>query len=381
MKKFLKLAAIVLALVIVFAYAFGYDYLFSGITKTYLRGETSATITDGSLFPSRDIRTERPKAWKIATNYNKTELPKNLVQDLVQTKTAAFVVIHHGELLHEEYWDGFSKTSKTNSFSMAKSITALLLGAAIDEGKIKSENQLVSNFLPSYANRKLGNTLTLKNLTTMEAGLNWNESYYNPFAPNAKAYYGNSLGKSIFPIDFKNKPGTKFEYQSGSTQLLGFAIREAVQEPLASYAAKKLWTPLGMEQNAYWSTDDSGMEKTFCCIHSNARDFAKLGQMMLSGGMVDSVQVITKGYLDRMITPTKESNGAYGYGIWINQDAKYKHYYFWGILGQYTIVVPEKNLVIVRLGSNENIISDTKGRPTQVDFIVNQIVDSFLKKD
>ena len=379
MKKLLKVSAIVIALIIALAYAFGYDYLFSGIAKTYLRGETSATIIDGPLFPSHEIPTGNKKPWILAESYNKTRLPKDLVQDLTQTKTAAFVVIQNGNLVHEEYWDGFTKTSQTNSFSMAKSVTALLMGAAIDDGKIKSENQLVSSFFSDYSNKENGNVLTLKNLTTMEAGLDWNESYYNPFAPNAKAYYGNSLAKAIFPIGFKDKPGTKFEYQSGATQLLGFTIREAVNQPLADYASKKLWIPLGMEQNAYWSTDDNGMEKSFCCIHSNARDFAKLGQMMLNGGKVDSIQIINKDYLDRMITPTKESNGAYGYGTWINHDAKYQHYYFWGILGQYTIVVPEKNLVIVRLGSNENIVSDTKGRPTQVNFIVNQIIDSYLK--
>ena len=281
--------------------------------------------------------------------------------------------------MHEQYWDGYTKNSKTNSFSVAKGITALLLGAAIDDGKIKDENELFSDFYENYRNVEFGNKLTLKNLTTMEAGLNWSEHYNNPFGPTAKAYYGNSLAEAVFLRGFKNNPGEKFEYQSGATQLLGFAIRKAVNQPLASYASRKLWIPLRMERNADWTVDENGMEKTFCCIQSNARDYGKIGQLMLNNGKVDSLQIINPNYLTKMTTPTQHSNGAYGYGIWINNDSQYKHYYFWGILGQYIIVVPEKNIVIVRTGNNENIIEDTKGRPTQVDFIVKEVINNYLK--
>jgi len=132
-----------------------------------------------------------------------------------------------------------------------------------------------------------------------------------------------------------------------------------------------------MEQNALWSTDNNGMEKTFCCIHSNPRDYAKLGQLLLNNGKVDSLQIINPQYIQKMLTPTTASKGAYGYGIWINNDALYKHYFFWGILGQYIIVVPEKNIIIVRTGSDEKITTDEKGRSKQVDFLVRQVVENF----
>lgn len=377
MKNFLKYFAVFLAGIVALSYTFGYDYLWSGISKTYLRGETSATIDDGKLFSSHTILAGKPKPWIKDSLYNKQKLPQKLSEQLQKTNTAAFIVIKDGKLLHEEYWDSYSAKSKTNSFSMAKTVTALLLGAAIDDGKIKNEDQLLSDFYPSYANVEFGKNLTLKNLATMEAGLNWNEDYHNPFAPNAKAYYGNNLGKAVLLKGFKEMPGKKFEYQSGATQLLGFAIRKAVNQPLASYASSKLWTPLGMGQNADWTTDDYGMEKAFCCIQSDAKDYAKLGQLLLNDGKVDSVQIISKNYLDRMRTPTKESNYTYGYSIWINRDFKYPYYYFRGILGQYIIIVPEKKLVIVRTGNDENIQKTQKGHPKLVELAIEQISEHF----
>jgi len=377
MKNFLKYSAIILAIIVAFIYALGYDYLFKGIAKTYFRGETSATIDDGELFPKNVILAENPKPWIKDSLYNKTHLPKVLVKDLEASNSVSFLIIKNGKLLHEQYWDHYNSKSVTNSFSMAKTVTSLLLGAAITDKRIKDENQLFSDFYPEYAESEFGKSLTLKNLVTMEAGLDWNEHYSSPFTPNAKAYYGNSLAESVLDIPVKETPGKKFEYQSGSAQLLGFAIRQAVNMPLSSFASKKLWNPLGMEQDAYWTTDEARMEKTFCCIHSNSRDFAKLGQLILNDGKVDSLQIINKNYIQKMITPTPESNGVYGYGMWINNDSKYKHYFFWGILGQYIIVVPEKQLVIVRTGSFKNQPVDSKGRALQVDFLVNQVAGNF----
>lgn len=373
-----KIILVIIAAIIALTYALDYDYLFRGIAKTYLRGETSATIDDAALFPSHKINVgQQPKIWQKDSLYNKQKLPQALQEDLKNSNTVSFLVVKNGKLLHEEYFDGYSESSKSNSFSMAKGIMVLLTGKAIDEGKMKSINQPLYDFYQNYENVKFGNKLTLRHLASMEAGLNWNEDYKNPFSPNAKAYYGNSLADAVLLKGFKNMPGTKFEYQSGSTQLLGFAVRKAVDQSIADYLSTKIWIPLGMERSAEWITDDNGMEKTFCCVNAGSRDFAKIGQLMLNDGKSDSVQIISKSFIDEMRTPTKHSNETYGMGIWINNDAKYKHYYFWGILGQYIIIVPEKQLVIVRTGSFENQPKDEKGRPKQVDFIVNQIVENF----
>ena len=249
----------------------------------------------------------------------------------------------------------------------------MLLGKAIEENKIESLHQKYSDFFGNYANVEFGKNLTLGELASMEAGLNWNEDYKSPFLPNAKAYYGKSLEEAVFLRDFKNEPGKKFEYQSGATQLLGFALRKSMQKTLADYASEKFWKPLGMEQNAAWTTDDFGMEKAFCCIHSTSRDFAKLGQLFLNDGKFGDQQILDISFVEKMRTPTKLSNGIYGMGLWINNDSALKHYYFQGLYGQYIIIVPEKNMVIVRTGTHKDQLKDAKGRPKQVAFLVDEV--------
>ncbi|RNA60868.1 class C beta-lactamase-related serine hydrolase [Chryseobacterium nematophagum] len=368
---------IILILSIILTYILGYDYLFNGISKTYLRGKMSAHIDDGKFFSNHIIETKSPKTWEKSSEYNEKELPKNIVDDLNQSHTAAFLVIQNGKLIHEQYWNGYHQSSKTNSFSMAKAVTVMLFGKALEEGKISHIDIHFSEYFDEFKTKGLAKRLTLKNLAQMESGLDWNEDYKNPFLPNAKAYYGKSLNKAVFTRNFKEEPGTQFEYQSGSTQLLGFAVKKAINQSLASYLSDKFWTPLGMEHNAEWSTDESGMEKTYCCIHSNARDFAKLGQLFLDNGKVGDHQILNLDFINQMRTPTQKSEEIYGMGLWINNDNPIKHYYFLGLQGQYIIMVPEYNMVIVRTGSYNDLPKNDRGRPDQVKFLVNETVKLF----
>ena len=368
---------ILLIVSVILIYILGYGYLFNGISKTYLKGKSSANIDDGKFFSSNHIATESPKLWEEAPEYNKTDLPKNIVDDLIHSNTASFLVVKNGKLVHEQYWNGYTQLSKTNSFSMAKAVTVMLLGKALEEGKIKNIDEKFSDYFDEFKQKEFGKDLTLKNLAQMESGLNWDEDYKNPFLPNAKAYYGRSLKSATFSRKFKHNSGEKFEYQSGSTQLLGFAVRKAVGQSLASYLSEKFWIPLGMEQNAEWSTDESGMEKTYCCIHSNSRDFAKLGQLFLDDGKVGDQQILNLDFINQMRTPTEKSQEIYGMGFWINNDNPIKHYYFLGLQGQYIIMVPEHNMVIVRTGSYNNLPKTDRGRPDQVKFLVNETVKLF----
>ncbi|AZA59156.1 serine hydrolase domain-containing protein [Chryseobacterium shandongense] len=360
-------------------YLLGYSYLFSGISKTYLKGKMSAHIDDGKFFSYNVIAADNPIPWEKDSEYNKISLPKNIVDDLHHSNTASFLVVKNGKIIHEQYWNGYNELSKTNSFSMAKAVTVMLFGKAIEEGKISSVDDRFTDYFPEFKNKEFAENLTLKNLAQMESGLNWEEDYKNPFLPNAKVYYGRSLIKATFSRKFKQHPGERFEYQSGSTQLLGFAVRKAVNQTLASYLSEKIWTPLGMEQDAEWSTDESGMEKTYCCIHSTTRDFAKLGQMFLNDGKAGDQQILNLDFVNQMRTPTEKSDEIYGMGFWINYDNPIKHYYFLGLQGQYIIMVPEHNMVIVRTGSFNNLPKSDRGRPDQVRFLVNETVSLFTK--
>ncbi len=375
--KILKIAVVAIAALVALSYAFGYSYIFNAIRQTYLRGTSGSSIDDGGYFPSHRILKSQKIPLQKDSLYNKQALTKNLVENLKATKTASFLVIKNGQLLHEEYWNGYTEKTKTNSFSMAKAVTVLLVGKAIEEKKMKSWDQPFSDYFQNYKNVNFGKYLTLGSLASMEAGLNWNEDYKNPFLPNAKAYYGKSLEEAVFLRSLKAQPGSRFEYQSGATQLLGFALRKSLNKTIAQYASEVLWQPLGMEEDATWNIDNFGMEKTFCCINAISRDFAKLGVMMANDGEFNGKQIISKELVHEMKTGTKLSDFAYGKGLWVNDDAAIKHYYFWGLYGQYIIIVPEKQMVIVRTGSYTNQPKDKKGRPEQVAFLVDEAAKTF----
>lgn len=372
LKKPLNIFLLIVAGIILTIYISGYNYLFQGVRLTYLKGESSSTIDDGKYFSSNKISRGNPKPWPTDINYNKTKLSPELEQHLKETESVSFLVIQHGKLLQEHYWDGYKKNTASNSFSMAKTVTALLLGKAIDDGRISGIDQKLADLYPEIAEKEFGKNLTLGNLASMEAGLDWEENYKNPFGPNAAAYYGSSLANVVFQKKFKQNPGEMFEYQSGATQLLGFAVGRAVGMPLATYASAKLWRPLGMEQNAEWSTDDLGIEKAFCCIQSNARDFAKLGSLLLNKGKFGNMPLIDESFVEKMITPLVQSNGVYGLGVWINYDVKIHHYYLRGLYGQYVILIPEYDMIIVRLGNKEDLEKDSKNRPAEVEFYINE---------
>ena len=165
--KIIKGFFIFIAFLIVLAYAFSYQHLFNAIKLTYLKGETSATIDDGKDFPSKNINKGIAQPWQKDILYNKNFLPKNIVENLKTTNSASFLVIKNGKLIHEEYFGEYKPTTQTNSFSMAKAINALLLGFAIEDKKITSENQKFTYFYPKFNKIKYGNELTLRELATM----------------------------------------------------------------------------------------------------------------------------------------------------------------------------------------------------------------------
>lgn len=151
---------------------------------------------------------------------------------------------------------------------MAKGFLSILLGFAIDDGYLDSEDQLLSSIFPSYAQSEFGKHLTLKHLMTMQGAFDWEEEYRHPFSENSKQYFIDDLAEQAFSTGFKDMPGKNYEYQSVSAQLLGLALRKVTNTPLSVYLSEKLWKPLRMEHSAKGSTDKKGMEKAFCCIHA-----------------------------------------------------------------------------------------------------------------
>jgi CubicO group peptidase (beta-lactamase class C family) len=282
-------------------------------------------------------------------------MPAELKSTLEQYKTVSFLVIKNDSILYEQYWEDKSDTSHTNSFSMAKSIIGVLIGIAIDEGKIKSLDQKVGDFIPEY---KTGSRaqLTIRHLITMSAALSWDEAYANPLSVTTEAYYGTDLFSLVKNQEVVGTPGKEFNYQSGCSQLLGFIIEKATGKHIAEYASDKLWKPLNAMHAAEWSLDKKdGTEKAYCCFYSNARDFARIGSLYLHHGNWHGNQIIDSSYVAESVNPAPlddngKPNKVYGYHWWIG-DYSGKHiFYCRGILGQYIVAIPDENIIFVRLG-------------------------------
>ena len=317
---------------------------------------TNPDLTDFELFEKRIVKSGVHQAWDFSSNFNSYKLTPNdsLLHD--KYKSVAFVVVKDSSMLFEKYWEGYSENSISSSFSMAKSVVGLLVGAAIDDGLISSINDPVSKYIPKFENEKY--TITIRDLLTMSNGLDWNETYSNPFSVTTKAYYGHKLDKLVLKSKSVKPPAEKFEYNTASPQLLSMILKKVTNQSLSEYTSEKLWKPLGAKNDAEWSLDQKGgSEKAATFFNSNARDYARLGQLILNNGEWNGNQLISKNYMKESLTPAKylvdEKNEAvdfYGYQWWICNYKNNMIYYARGILGQYIIAIPEKNLVIVRLG-------------------------------
>lgn len=353
-------------------YLAGYEYIFKAVAINLKKGALTPSIDDEDKFPSLLIEHLHPNTWEKHIRYNSTNLSDKILKDLEKTRASSLLIIKDNKLIHEQYWKDHSSCSLMNSFSMAKGVLSILVGFAIDDGFLISENQLISSLFPKYKDNRYGKHLTIKHLMTMQGGLDWKEEYRHPFAENSKQYFVNDLAKQVFETDFKEKPGQKYDYQSIAAQLLGLVLRKAVGKSLASYLSDKLWKPLGMEYSAKWSTDEQGVEKAFCCIHATARDFAKLGQFIMQEGNWNGDQLLSKKFCKEILTPTKQ-NDAFCSNIWANDEGEIKYRFFYGFLGQFIVMIPEKNMVIVKTGLHNRLDVDQKKRPLQVALLVKEL--------
>ncbi|MDX5418230.1 MAG: beta-lactamase family protein [Hymenobacteraceae bacterium] len=373
-KRFGLGAVLVLGLLAAWVHMADKNYVYKAIYHNF------ADIDDHLIFHQRKIEaSEEPIPWAQSKQYNKVELPATLQELHQELQSVAFLVVKDDSLLYEQYWDGYSEESLSNSFSMAKSIVSVLLGIAMKDGVIQSVDQPVGDFLPEFQEGAKAK-ITLRHLLWMSSGLNWDESYNNPLSMTTEAYYGSNLKKVINRLEAEEEPGQKFEYKSGDTQVLGFVIEAATGMNLADYAEEKLWRPLGAEHKAEWSVDHlRGNEKAYCCFFSNARDFARIGKLYLNQGIWNGDTLVPLDYVQASLKPsglpsatTGEITDYYGYQWWLLPEYKGQSiFYARGILGQYIIVVPEKDLVIVRLGKKRG--ERVNNHPSEVMAMIDAV--------
>ena len=326
----------------------GYGYIFKAVGTVYLTGHTTAFIDDYTYFENKVIQnSDTVQEWPLHHEYNKVPATSRLDSLNSELETAAFLIIKNDSIWFEQYYNGYSSASRTNSFSMAKSIVSALMFKAIQDGYLENIDQPVADFFPRF-NREL----SIGDLSSMASGLNWDENYYSPFSSTARGYFGDDLREQILQLEVIDTPGKEFKYLSGNTELLGMVIEKATGKSLSEYLSESFWKPMGMNDDALWQVDSekNEMEKAYCCIASNARNFAKFGKLFSNYGEWQEKQLLDSSFVTLAATPRFKDTPYYGYGFWLSDYKGKDIFYMRGVLGQYVIMIPEDEVIIVRLG-------------------------------
>ena len=280
-------------------------------------------------------------------------------------RTAGLVIIQDGKIRLEKYGLGFSGNGRWTSFSVAKSFTSTLVGAAIKDGYIKSIDDKVSDYIPDLKG-SVYDDVTIKQLLTMTSGVKWNEDYGDPKSDVALFNAHKAEPDVDVTVSYMRKlkrevpPGTKWVYKTGETNLIGVLVSSATKKNLSDYLSEKIWRPFGMEQDASWLLGSTGHEISGCCLQASTRDFARFGLFILGGGIAEGKSVLPDGWIAAATTKQSDTDKAevgYGYQWWIMDHGSYTAR---GIFGQGIFIDPKRKLIIAS-NSNWPQATDSQG--------------------
>jgi CubicO group peptidase (beta-lactamase class C family) len=284
------------------------------------------------------------------------KLPLDVDAYMAGQRSAALLVLHKGQLRLERYGLGFDAAGRWTTFSVAKSFTSTLVGAALKDGAIKSLDDKVSAYIPEMKGSAYDD-VSIRQLLTMTSGVKWNEDYADPNADvarfnNHKPEEGvDALVSYLRKLPREVPAGTRWLYSTGETNLVGILVNRATKKPLADYLAEKIWQPAGMEHKATWILSKTGQEISGCCIQAAPRDWARFGQFILNGAAVNGQRIVPDDWLASATTSRTgigQPGRGYGYQWWTYDSGAFAAR---GIFGQGIFIDPQRQLVIV---SNAN---------------------------
>lgn len=271
-------------------------------------------------------------------------------------RLAGLIVLHDGQIRLERYALGFNAEGRWTSFSVAKSFTSTLVGAAIQDGHIGSLNDPVTRYIPALTGSAYDG-VTVAQLLAMSSGVRWNEDYTDPNSDVARFLAQQPEGDVDAVTAYMRRlprahaPGTRWNYNTGETNLIGVLVERAVGRSLADYMTEKVWQPFGMEADATWVLNASGKEVSGCCLQMRLRDYARFGQFVLGGGVAGGRQVVPEGWFAAAGTKQAEigrPGAGYGYQWWTYDDGSFAAQ---GIFGQGIFIDPARRLVIAGVGN------------------------------
>ena len=284
-------------------------------------------------------------------------------QYMAGQRAAGLVILQDGKVRFERYGLGFDAKGRWTSFSVAKSFTSTLVGAAIQDGKIRSLDDKVSQYVPGLRGSAYDD-VTVRQLLTMSSGVRWNEDYEDPNADVAKFNNAEPEAGMDATVSYMRKlprahpPGKVWHYNTGETNLVGVLVSSATGKPLAQYLQEKIWQPAGMEAPATWLLSKTGQEIAGCCLQAATRDYARFGLFVLAGGKAGGQQIVPVDWFAQATVKQKDignSGKGYGYQWWTYDDGSVAAQ---GIFGQGIFIDPKRRLVIA---SNADWTRATKG--------------------
>jgi CubicO group peptidase (beta-lactamase class C family) len=318
------------------------------LLRTVPRGETVSAFRRATM--------------QIAPRYVTADRGLNIADYLARNPATGLLILRGDEILYEHYQYGRTPADRFVSQSMVKTITGLLVGIAVAEGKIRSVDDPAAAYVPELAGTEYGAT-PLRALLTMSSGVAYRETY-DGNDDNAR------LGRALFPADapgavaavrqFNTRdasPGARFYYSGAETEVLGLVVARATGMSLSDYLSTKIWRRIGMESDAAWAIDPTGQEVAYCCFIATLRDWGRLGRLLAQDGVWEGEQIIPRAWLlaattvapgDERLAPGRATPGTgYGYQLWI-QPGERRVFSLIGIHGQRMLVDPASGLVLVQ---------------------------------
>ncbi|MFM7348368.1 MAG: serine hydrolase domain-containing protein [Erythrobacter sp.] len=304
-------------------------------------------------FPGLEVAPAKtPRALPMGAPLS-AELQAELGKVMAETNTAGIMVLEKGKVRYEAYGLGLKPTDRWTSFSVAKSFTSTLLGAALKDGFIKSLDDPVTKYIPKLAGSAYEG-VTVKQLATMTSGVKWNEDYTDPKSDVAQMnnfvvqYGGDAIVEQMKRLSREAPAGEKWVYKTGETNLIGVLVENAVGKPLADYAKEKIVDPAGFEGGLFWMIDPGGKNIGGCCLSIRLADYARMGQFALEGGegVVPDGWFADAGRAQVDFAPRAPGFG-YGYQWWTYPGG----FGAQGIFGQGITMVPAKQLVVAYVGN------------------------------
>jgi len=330
--------------------------IYDGSLEEDIRVNTFRNID--RLFPTRRVKrgavvSELPVKLRDMSDFSfqSGDSEYDLVDVIALNDVTGLLILHQGQIVHEQYFRGNDRDSRWMSMSMVKSMTAMLIGAAIADGHIKTVDDPIVQYLPQLKGSAYDG-VSVRQLLLMASGVGWNETYTDPTSDRRRMLEAQISQQPGAILDLMAslpraaEPGSRWNYSTGETQVAGALVQAATGRWVADYLSEKIWVPMGMQADAWWWLESpEGLEIGGSGLSATLRDFARFGLFMLNDGFIDGKPTLPEGWV-KQAGSSHEMGGEmvdYGYMLWPMHERSYSAI---GIFGQFVFVDPDRQLVV-----------------------------------